>query len=136
MKVSHSGLTPLFSITLIQIVRLQRNTKTSSYQNIPLPKPLHTKIPRTKTSSQQILHITKYPRTKNSSYKILLIAKSLVPKLPHNKTSLYQIFLISKSPHTKISSWVCLRGPVIQVNGRLTFEDDLRSGGLLCFTTQ
>ena len=24
-------------------------------------------------------------------------------------------------------------GPVIQENGRLTFEDDLRSGGLLCF---
>ena len=27
-------------------------------------------------------------------------------------------------------------GPVIQANERLTFEDDLRSGGLLCFTTQ
>ena len=27
-------------------------------------------------------------------------------------------------------------GPVIQANGRLTFEDDLRSGGLLGFTTQ
>ena len=25
-------------------------------------------------------------------------------------------------------------GPVIQANGWLTFEDDLRSGGLLCFT--
>ena len=24
-------------------------------------------------------------------------------------------------------------GPVIQANGRLIFEDDLRSGGLLCF---
>ena len=31
------------------------------------------------------------------------------------------------------SIWVRLRGPVIQANGRLTFEDDLRSGGLLCF---
>ena len=30
-------------------------------------------------------------------------------------------------------SWVRLRGPVIQANGRLIFEDDLRSGGLLCF---
>ena len=30
-------------------------------------------------------------------------------------------------------SWVRLRGPVIKANGRLTFEDDLRSGGLLCF---
>ena len=27
-------------------------------------------------------------------------------------------------------------GPVIQANGRLTFEDDLRSGGLLYFNTQ
>ena len=27
-------------------------------------------------------------------------------------------------------------GPVIHANGRLTFEDDLRSGGLLYFTTQ
>ena len=27
-------------------------------------------------------------------------------------------------------------GPVIQANGRLIFDDDLRSGGLLCFTTQ
>ncbi len=32
--------------------------------------------------------------------------------------------------------WVRLRGPVIQANGRLIFEDDLRSGGLLGFTTQ
>ena len=26
--------------------------------------------------------------------------------------------------------------PVIQANGRLTFEDNLRSGGLLCLTTE
>ena len=26
-----------------------------------------------------------------------------------------------------------IQGPVIQANGRLTFEDDLRSGGLLYF---
>ena len=25
-------------------------------------------------------------------------------------------------------------GPVIQANGRMTLEDDLRSGGLLCFS--
>ena len=33
-------------------------------------------------------------------------------------------------------AWVKLGSvtvPVIQANGRLTFEDDLRSGGLLCF---
>ena len=30
-------------------------------------------------------------------------------------------------------SWVRLRWPVIQANGRLTYEDDLRSGGLLWF---
>ena len=36
-------------------------------------------------------------------------------------------------------NWIKLgsvAGPVIQANGRLTFEDDLRSGGLLYFTTQ
>ena len=33
-------------------------------------------------------------------------------------------------------SWVRLRGPVIQAIGRLTFEDDLRAGGLLYFPTQ
>ena len=38
-------------------------------------------------------------------------------------------------PNNKIS-WVRLCKPVIQWNGRLIFEDDLRSGGLLCFTTQ
>ena len=27
-------------------------------------------------------------------------------------------------------------GPVVQANERLIFEDDLRSGGLLYFTTQ
>ena len=38
-----------------------------------------------------------------------------------------------RSPHNKFSrSWGLFRaGPVIQANGRLTFEDDLRSGGLL-----
>ena len=35
-----------------------------------------------------------------------------------------------------LMSWVRLRGPVIQANGRLIFENDLRSGGLLGFTTQ
>ena len=34
--------------------------------------------------------------------------------------------------HQYMVGWVRLRGPVIQANGRLTFEDDLRSGGLLC----
>ena len=27
-------------------------------------------------------------------------------------------------------------GPIIQANGRLIFKDVLRSGGLICFTTQ
>ena len=34
---------------------------------------------------------------------------------------------------TKLGS---IADPVIQAKGRLTFENDLRSGGLLCFTTQ
>ena len=43
----------------------------------------------------------------------------------------FQILFYKKSP--KLGS---VAGPVIQANGRLKFEDDLRSGGLLCFTTQ
>jgi hypothetical protein len=33
-------------------------------------------------------------------------------------------------PISKLGS---VAGPVIQANGRLTFEDDLKLGGLLCF---
>ena len=47
------------------------------------------------------------------------------------KISMKSIYSI----HT-LCSWVRLRGPVIQANGRLTFEDDLRSGGLLCFISK
>ena len=32
------------------------------------------------------------------------------------------------------TSLVCLHEPVIQANGRLTFEDDLRPGSMLCYT--
>ena len=39
--------------------------------------------------------------------------------------------LVCKSRIKTFASWVRLRGPVIQANGRLTYEDDLRSGGLL-----
>ena len=42
-----------------------------------------------------------------------------------------------KHSNTFVSRWFhklgSVAGPVIQANGRLTFEDDLRSGGLLCF---
>ena len=36
---------------------------------------------------------------------------------------------IIKAGLSYIRNWVHLRGPVIQANGKLTFEDDLRSGG-------
>ena len=42
-----------------------------------------------------------------------------------------------KDSNTFVSSWFhklgSVAGPVIQANRRLTFEDDSRSGGLLCF---
>ena len=41
--------------------------------------------------------------------------------------------LFTLTVHKNKQSWVRLRKPVIQANGRLTYEDDLRSGGLLCF---
>ena len=40
------------------------------------------------------------------------------------------------SNNTKREEARSVVGTVIQANGRMTFEDDLRSGGLLCFTTQ
>ena len=40
------------------------------------------------------------------------------------------------SGFTRAAKLGSVAGPVIQANGRLTFEDDLRSGGLLYFTTQ
>ena len=43
---------------------------------------------------------------------------------------------IHKMAHKKNSKLGSVAGPEIQANGRLTFKDDLRSGGLLCFTTQ
>ena len=45
-------------------------------------------------------------------------------------------FMTPSLPHWHLTSLTKLgsvAGPVIQANGRLTFEDDLRSGGLLCF---
>ena len=35
--------------------------------------------------------------------------------------------------YTHLGKLGSVAGTVIQANGRLTFEDDLRSGGLLCF---
>ena len=62
---------------------------------------------------------------KNIKYKASII------KIPI-MLALYSMFFKVSSIKILIS-WVRLRGPVIQANGRLTFEDDLRSGGLLCF---
>ena len=39
-------------------------------------------------------------------------------------------FIVISFQQQKLGS---VAGPVIQENGRLSFEDDLRSGGLLCF---
>ena len=43
---------------------------------------------------------------------------------------------IHKMAYKKNSKLGSDAGPVIQTNGRLTFEDDLISGGLLYFITQ
>ena len=47
--------------------------------------------------------------------------------------SFYNFAVVQKNACQNRSFWV--RGPVIQANGRLIFEDDLRSGGLLCFNS-
>ena len=54
--------------------------------------------------------------------------------------SIFSIFVVRHwrwvACNSELSKLGSVAGPVIQANGRLTFEDDLRPGGLLCFTTQ
>ena len=45
-------------------------------------------------------------------------------------------FICTFSLLISLSIMGSVAGPVIKANGRLTFEDDLRSGGPLCFITQ
>ena len=62
------------------------------------------------------------------------MSSSDVPKLSTTSSNiaklLFQFIQMNIISTQKLGS---LAGPVIQANGRLTFEDDLRSGGLLCF---
>ena len=63
--------------------------------------------------------VAKFRNTLGASMRYVKVSSKMTDKYPFLK-------VIS-------DSWVRLRGPVIQANGRLTSEDDLRSGGLLCF---
>ena len=58
----------------------------------------------------------------------------LLPKLGEEQSSYQQACL--QVDYTQCYELGSVAGPVIQANGRLTFEDDLRSGGLQYFTTQ
>ena len=60
---------------------------------------------------------------------------SLIPRVAKH---LDKGFETDKAKNDKISLifFFDIDGCLIQANGRLTFEDDLRSGRLLCFTTQ
>ena len=94
-KVSHSGLTPLFGVTLIQTMRFSSKLYSKVIKGIP--KPPHTKISSTKIPPTETLpksHIpnlltTKPPYTKSSSYQNPSYQNLLMPKFPHTKTSLY-----------------------------------------------
>ena len=47
------------------------------------------------------------------------------------------LLLLCRGPSIKeVGELGSVAGPVIQANGRLTFEDDLRSGGLLCLHSE
>ena len=80
--------------------------------------------------SCHIRHLTKCPnwcRTWNICFHLIFSWKMLKPNF-----AFWDILMLLRCLNSQ-ESWVRLRGPVIQANGRLTFEDDLRSGGLLCF---
>ena len=48
----------------------------------------------------------------------------------------HEVCAVSRSCFFYYGKLQSVAGPVIQENGWLTVEDDLMSGGLLCFTTQ
>ena len=51
----------------------------------------------------------------------------------YKRHGIFPCFTETVTVRQKYVSWVLYRGLVIQANGRLTFQNDLRSGGLLCF---
>ena len=60
----------------------------------------------------------------------MIIFNSASVEIKKSADVLSQMIIILKNNLESVT------GPVIQANGRLTFEDDLGSGGLLYFTTQ
>ena len=96
-----------------QIVKISKECNKSFPKNLKLT--LHTK--RVHNEKTFVCNICNYRFSENYQLRAYENKKSF--KSVHENTNLF--------------SWVRLRGPVIQANGRLTFEDDLRSGGLLCF---
>ena len=90
-----------------------------------VPMPTRTWFPR---NFAKIIFLLLYLYTKVSNVLTKIVAKCKINLSRKNMgigNKLIQSF--------KLGS---VAGPVIQANGRLTFEDDLRSGGLLYFTTQ
>ena len=59
--------------------------------------------------------------------------KRITPLAPVIKVIIYISLAMSYFYVLEQCKLGSVAGPVIQGNGRLTFEDDLRSGGLLCF---
>ena len=61
----------------------------------------------------------------------------LIPSLPgRTACSSTQLKFIPINREAKLRKLGSVEGPVIQANGRMTFRDDLRSGGLLYFTVR
>ena len=95
------------------------------FDSMIVPMPTRTWFPR---NFAKIIFLLLYLYTKVSNVLTKIVAKCKINLSRKNMgigNKLIQSF--------KLGS---VAGPVIQANGRLTFEDDLRSGGLLYFTTQ
>ena len=69
-------------------------------------------------------------------YCALLYKDRLTEHFPAYMVLNFQKVIKRLEYQIRIQSLGSVAGPVIQANGRLTFEDDVRSGGLLYFTTQ
>ena len=121
MQVSHSGLTPLFSVTLIQIMRfwyeenqvlggfVVRRFGTRDFGKMQI---LYEKVSRSRLTPLFSVTLTQIVRfssklcskvIKTSSYQNLLLQNVPHTKIPCTKTSSQQNLFISNFSHSKIS---------------------------------
>ena len=95
-------------------------------------------VPRAVTpfSNRDVLSGHVYQRKQLSKIKFTPAAPPKQMHIVLQNLDLFKNWISKPRCYTAFPKLGSVAGPVIQANGRLTYEDDLRSGGLLCLTTQ